>query len=409
MSRRSGRLAPAGRRTSATRRAAAAAAIAVAAASGAGAQSGCGGDFGGFVQGLASEAVARGHGPEAVSRFFSGVRQDAAVIRADRSQGIFQRSFIDFSRAVISQNRLSNGARNSERYAALLDEVERRYGVSRGVILAFWALETDYGAVQGDFNTVNALVTLAHDCRRPELFRPQVFAALALYERGDLDPATTTGAWAGEIGMVQKLPRDILENGVDGDGDGRVTLKTSVPDALFSGANMLRDLGWRPGEPWLQEIVVPPTLDWSETGLHATRSVADWAALGVRARNGALGPASLQSSILLPMGRNGPAFIAYPNFRVLLEWNNSLTYVITAAYFATRLEGAPIYDAGAPDPGLGPDEMELLQRRLAARGHDVGGIDGILGAMTRAAVRAEQRRLGLPADAWPTRALLDRL
>ena len=112
------------------------------------------------------------------------------------------------------------------------------------MLLAFWAFETDYGAIQGDFNTANALATLAHDCRRPELFRPQLFAALELFERGEFDPATTTGAWAGEIGMVQMLPRDIIENGVDGDGDGEVSLKTSAPDALLSGAKMLQSLGW---------------------------------------------------------------------------------------------------------------------------------------------------------------------
>ena len=140
------------------------------------------------------------------------------MIKADRSQGIFQMDFIDFSRRVISQNRIDNGTRNSKKYDSVFDAVERNYGVSRGVLLAFWALETDYGKVQGDYNTLNSLLTLSHDCRRPELFQPQIAAALELFERGDFDPATTKGAWAGEIGMVQMLPEDILRNGVDGDG-----------------------------------------------------------------------------------------------------------------------------------------------------------------------------------------------
>jgi lytic murein transglycosylase len=290
----------------------------------------------------------------------------------------------------------------------VFDRVERDYGVSRGILLSFWAFETDYGAVQGDFNTVNALMTLAHDCRRPDLFRPHVFAALELYRRGDIDPRTTTGAWAGEIGMVQMLPKDIIENGVDGDGDGRVTLKTSAPDALMSGGKMLRSLGWRPNEPWLQEIVVPAGLDWSQAGVDIWKPVAEWERMGVRARSGSLAR-GLQGAILLPEGRNGPAFIAYPNYRVLFEWNKSFVYVLTAAYFATRLEGAPVFEPGSPTPALSGEEIQALQRRLASRGHDVGGVDGILGAMTRAAVRAEQKRLGLPADSWPTRELLNRL
>jgi len=368
----------------------------------------CGGDFRDFVARMKAEAVRQGFDRGLADRFFSSVRQDPAVIRADRAQGIFQRPFTDFSRRLISQNRIDNGRRNAQRWDAVFDRVERDYGVNRGVLLAFWAFETDYGAVQGDFNTVNALMTLSHDCRRPDLFRPHVFSALELYRRGDIDPARTTGAWAGEIGMVQMLPGDIIENGVDGDGDGRVTLKTSAPDALMSGGKMLRSLGWRPNQPWLQEIVVPGGLDWSQTGVDIWKPVADWERMGVRARSGSLAQ-GLDGAIILPEGRNGPAFIAYPNFEVYFEWNRSFVYVLTAAYFATRLEGAPVLDAGAPSPALSGDEMRLLQQKLAARGHDVGGIDGILGAMTRIAVRKEQQRLGLPADSWPTRDLLGRL
>ncbi len=369
----------------------------------------CGGSFSSFLGNVKAQAVARGHSAATVDRFLANARQDPKVIRADRSQGIFQMDFVDFSRRVISQNRINNGVRNAQKYDAIFDAVERNFGVSRGVLLAFWALETDYGQVQGDFNTLNALLTLSHDCRRPSLFQPQIFAALELYERGDLDPATTKGAWAGEIGMVQMLPEDILRNGVDGDGDGHVNLKTSPADALMSGGKMLRGLGWRPNEPWLQEIVVPSTLNWAETGLNHSKSVNEWAKLGVRPRAGSLGPGNLRASVLLPMGRKGPAFLAYPNFNVYFEWNKSFVYVTTAAYFATRLQGAPVYDAGNPDPGLSDGQMQALQQKLAARGHDVGAIDGILGAKTREAVQREQARLGLPADAWPTRDLLNRL
>lgn len=378
-------------------------------ASVAAAQTPCGGSFSGFINDMKAEARAKGHSAAAADRFFANVRQDPSVIRADRAQGIFQMPFIDFSRRLISQNRVTAGQRNAQKWDSVFDRIERNYGVSRGVLLAFWAFETDYGAVQGDFNTVNALVTLAHDCRRPELFRPQVFAALELFERGDIDPARTTGAWAGEIGMVQMLPEDIITNGVDGDGDGHVTLKTSAPDALMSGGNMLRSLGWRAGEPWLQEVVMPRDFDWSQTGLDTTKLASDWARMGVQPRSGSLAGPNLQASILLPQGRNGPAFLAYPNYSVFFEWNKSFVYVTTAAYFATRLEGAPVYNAGNPSPALSDGQMKQLQQKLKARGHDVGGVDGILGAMTRSAVQKEQKRLGLPADAWPTADLLNRL
>ncbi len=384
-------------------------ALALSLAGSAMAQVPCGGSFSGFVAKMKKEAERKGFDRATVDAFFAGVRQDQATLKADRAQGIFAKTFLDFSRSLISRYRLDNGRANIRKYASVFDTIQRRYGISPGVLTAFWAFETDFGAVQGNFNTLNSLMTLSHDCRRPELFQPQVFAALELFARGDFDPRTSKGAWAGEIGMVQMLPEDILTNGVDGDGDGHIDLRNSVADALMSGANMLSSLGWRAGEPWLQEVVLPGNLDWSKTGLEHSMKVGDWQRLGVRARNGKLGPRNLPASILLPQGRKGPAFIAYPNFKVYFEWNQSFVYVTTAAYFATRLEGAPVYDAGNPDPALSVAEMKSLQRKLAARGHDVGKIDGILGARTRAAVQAEQVRLGLPADAWPTRALLSRL
>ncbi len=370
----------------------------------------CGGGFSSFVNDLKAEARSQGHSRSSVDNFFASVQQDQKVLRADRAQGIFQSGFTEFSRKLISQNRIDHGRRNAKKWDSVFDRMERDYGVSRGVLLAFWAFETDYGGFQGNFNTLNALVTLAHDCRRPEIFRPQVFSALELYERGGFSPTKTTGAWAGEIGMVQMLPKDILENGVDGDGDGQVSLKTSAPDALLSGANMLRSLGWRANEPWLQEIVVPSDLDWSATGLERTKTVREWQRLGVKARSGSFtGSGGMQASVILPEGRKGPAFLAYPNFNVYFEWNQSFTYVLTAAYFGTRLEGAPVFDARAPEAGLSGQQMKQLQNKLKARGHDVGKVDGILGAKTRAAVRAEQMRLGIPADSWPTPGLLNRL
>ncbi len=377
--------------------------------SGALAQDGCGGAFSGFVNGLRVEAVQRGFAQGTVDAFFRNVRQDEAVVRADRRQGIFQRPFIDFSRALISQNRLDNGRRNHDRYRALFDAARQHYGVSPGILLAFWAFETDFGAVQGDFNTVNALVTLAHDCRRPGLFRPQVFAALELYSRGALDPATTRGAWAGEIGMVQKLPSDILNYGVDADGSGAVDLVRSVPDAILSAANMLRGKGWRAGEPWMHEVAIPQGLDLNRTGLRTELSVADWQRLGVTPRYGSLPSGNMRASVILPQGHRGPAFMVFHNFRTLFEWNQSFIYIVTVGYFANRLEGAPIYTAGNPHTGLNQDQMRDLQRRLQSRGFDVGGIDGILGANTRAAVQDVQAQLGLPADGWPTPELLRRL
>ena len=215
----------------------------------------CGGDFAAFVDGLKKEAREHGFKRKTVNDFFARVALDPKTLKADRAQGIFTKPFLDFAGAVISGYRMDLGAKNTVKYDAVFDRAMKDYGVSRGVLLAFWALETDFGGFQGNFNTRNSLVTLSHDCRRPELFRPQIFAAVELFQRGDFDPAATTGAWAGEIGMVQMLPEDIIEFGVDGDGDGKVSLKTSATDALLSGARMLQSLGWRHGaSEWGEDL-----------------------------------------------------------------------------------------------------------------------------------------------------------
>lgn len=367
----------------------------------------CGGDFGEFLSAMQAEAVAQGVPPEKAEAFFAGAAIDKAVLKADKAQGVFRKTFLDFSQSLISKGRLTTARDKAQALDDIFTRAESEYGVSRGILLAFWAFETDFGQVQGDFNTRNALITLAHDCRRPELFQPQVLAAATLYAMDDFS-LDTTGAWAGEIGMVQMLPKDILERGVDGDGDGLILLKTSQADAILSGARMLQHHGWRPNEPWLAEISVPDDFDWSLTGLETEKTTEDWAALGVTPRNGPLA-AGLSASILLPQGRKGPAFLVYPNYRVLFEWNKSFVYVTTAAYFATRIEGAEPYAAGEPDPALSLEDMKALQEKLTALGHDVGKIDGILGAGTRAAVQKEQVRLGLPADGWPTMGLLGAL
>ena len=369
----------------------------------------CGYNFDSFVKDLKDEAIGKGYSRSTVDQFFAYAKRDPKTIKADRAQGVFQLPFVEFSGRLISNHRMQHGANNLNKYKSVFNDVERRFGVPRGILTALWAFETDFGAVQGNFNTLNSLVTLAHDCRRPDLFRPQVFAALKLFERGDFDPLTTEGAWAGEIGMVQMLPEDILMNGIDGDGDGKVSLKTSPPDALLSGANMLRSFGWRANEPWIQEVKLPENFDWALTGLGTEKTGTEWQKFGVQSNEAPLHDLKLSASVILPQGRFGPAFMVFPNFHVLLEWNKSFVYVTTAAYFATLLEGGDRYKNTSAEDGLSTSEMKALQTKLAARGYDVGALDGILGAKTRAAVQNIQKKLGMPADAWPNIILLNSL
>ncbi|MDM9620936.1 lytic murein transglycosylase [Rhizobium sp. S96] len=369
----------------------------------------CDGDLSAFLAGVKAEAIAAGASAEAADRALAGAQIDPKVISRDRAQGVFKQTFLEFSQRTVSQARLDIGRQKMKQHADVFARAEQEFGVPAGVITAFWAMETDFGAVQGDFNTRNALVTLAHDCRRPELFRPQLIALIEMVQHGDLDPATNTGAWAGEIGQVQMLPRDIVAYGMDGDGDGHVRLKQSGPDAILTAAKFIQHLGFQKGQPWLQEVTIPESLPFEKSGLGGTMTAGEWFALGVKPRNGDTSFGSLRGDLVLPQGRLGPAFIAYPNFGIYLEWNKSFIYTTSAAYFATRLAGAEPYLKGTPEQGLTNDQMKELQTKLDTLGHDVGAIDGILGSGTRIAIQKQQQRLGMPADGWATPALLGAL
>ena len=367
----------------------------------------CGGDFGAFLQGVRAEAEAKGLSAGAIDAAVADMRQDPKVLAADRAQGVFAQDWQQFATRMVNGYRLQQGKENLQKYASVLSRIEAETGVPGPVIAAFWGLETDYGAVLGNFDTLAALATLAHDCRRPELFRPHLLAAIEIVDRGYLTPSEMKGAWAGEIGQTQLLPEEYLKFGTDGDGNGRIDLRQDAADVLFTTGKYIQSLGWRGGEPWLEAVQVPLEFPWDRAALVNKEPRANFAELGVTKADGSALPSDqLPASLILPMGRGGPAFLAYPNFDIYLKWNKSLVYSLTAAYFSTRLAGAPPVDMGNPQPGLDLEGTKRLQQRLTDLGYDTGGIDGIIGENTRAAVRKEQMRLGLPADGWPTPDLL---
>jgi membrane-bound lytic murein transglycosylase B len=235
--------------------------------------------------------------------------------------------------------------------------------------------------------------------------------ALRIIQRGDQRVDEMNGNWAGEFGGMQFTPTNYIKYGVDFDGDGRRDLIKSTPDTLASAANYLQSIGWRRGEPWLQEVQVPDNLPWQEADLEIQHPRSKWAAWGVKAAHGTLPKDNLQASLILPMGRLGPAFLAYPNFKVFIDWNSAFVYSTTVAYFATRLAGAPpVNEEGAKriEP-LTTEQLIALQNLLNAQGYSVGEADGKLGAGTRKAVKKAQLKFGLPADSWPTSELLSRM
>ncbi len=364
-----------------------------------------------FKNELVEEATSAGISAESIA-ILKSVKYDPGIIKKDRAQNVFAQSFLQFQQRMATGARVKKGASILVQHKAIFDAVQKKYGVPAPVIAAFWALETDFGGFMGDSPAIPAIATLAWDCRRPEKFRPQLIAALQLLDAGDLTYDEMRGAWAGEIGQTQFMAYDYNESAVDFDGDGKRDLRNSIPDVIASTANLLRKHGWQPGQPWLQEVKVPAELQWDQADIAIQHSRKQWAAWGVKAASGKnIKADGVPASLLLPMGRNGPAFFAYENFTTAyLKWNESLVYSTTAAYLATRIAGAPGVGKGRGNvQPLAYEQVTALQEILQSKGYDVGKIDGKIGAGTRAAVKDMQIKLGLPADSYPDEALLQAL
>jgi lytic murein transglycosylase len=369
------------------------------------------GSFERWLDEFRKEARANGVSNATIASALGGMTLDPGIISRDRKQGFFAQTFTAFSGKLISKNRLDNGASRLRQHQALLAKAEKDHGVPGPVIVAFWALESDFGVGMGNLPVLRSLATLAYDCRRPELFRGELMAALKIIDRGDLRPEEMIGSWAGELGQTQFLPTHYLAHAEDYDGDGRRDLLKSIPDVIGSTAAFIQFLGWERGQPWLQEVRVPANLPWDQADLAIQLPRSKWISMGVVAIDGKPMPADdMPASLLLPMGRFGPAFLVYPNFQVYLKWNQSLNYSITAAHLAMRLAGAPgMARASTPIPELDAAQAKELQQLLTRRGYFDGEIDGKIGAATRAGVKKAQMQFGLPADSYPTPELLERL
>ncbi|MFA5900618.1 MAG: lytic murein transglycosylase [Hyphomicrobium sp.] len=363
--------------------------------------------FSTWMSGFKKQALAAGVSRRALSSI-DGIPLNQQIMSRDKKQGFFAQSFLDFSGKLATPNRVTSSKRKVSEHRATFDRVQKEFGVPASVITGFWALESDFGAGMGKFPILPALVTLAYDCRRSEMFTEELIAALQIMDRGDMTPSTMIGSWAGEIGQTQFLPTRYLDYAIDFDGDGRINLFNNDEDVIGSTANYMQNLGWRPNEPWLEEVRVTRNLPWDQADLAIKLPRSQWAEWGVTYPDGSSVTAdNLPASLLLPMGRNGPAFLAYPNFDVYTQWNQSLNYATTAAYLATRIDGAPAMSRGRGDTnGLTGPQTRDLQTLLTRRGYDVGKIDGLAGAKTRAAVKDMQMKLGLPADSFATPELL---
>lgn len=359
-----------------------------------------------------ARALAAGIGAGVFDDAFRGVGVNAQVLKLDRRQPEFTRPIWEYLDSAVSDSRIATGREKAAEQTAVIAAIERAYGVDGPVALAIWGLESAYGFNYGSIPVVESLATLAYEGRRRDFAEEQLIAALRILQSGDVAPASMVGSWAGAMGHTQFIPTSYQDYAVDFDGDGRRDVWAADPsDALASTANYLARFGWELGAPWGVEARLPAVFDYAEADQSIRRPVAEWAALGVTRIDGGPLPDHGPAAILLPAGAQGPAFAVYNNFRVIKRYNNATSYALAVGHLADRIRGGAPFVADWPrgDRPLSRSEKSEMQRLLTRLGHDTGGVDGIIGPNSQAAIRAFQRRIGMPPDGYASAAFLDRL
>ncbi len=332
-------------------------------------------------------------------------------VQLDRSQPEFVRQIWDYLDSAVSPTRVSRGQEKIAQYRAEADAASARFGVPTPVIVAIWGIESNYGQNYGDIPVIDALVTLGFEGRREAWAKGELIAALKIIQQGDIDREHMIGSWAGAMGQTQFMPSAFLSRAVDADGDGRRDIWGSMADVLASTANYLQRSGWRADEAWAPEVTLPEGFDPARADASVRQDAEQWAAEGVRLADGSPLPRMSEASILLPGGARGPAFLVGPNFRAVLRYNNALSYALSVCLLAQRIDGGPPLRAAWPreERALNRGEVKALQSALNQKGFATGQPDGVVGPATRGALRDWQRSVGLPADGFPTVALLARL
>ncbi|MDQ0572139.1 membrane-bound lytic murein transglycosylase B [Variovorax paradoxus] len=367
--------------------------------------------FAKWVADFRTSARAEGISDATLRSALDAVRYLPRVIELDRAQPEFTRTVWDYLDNAVTPQRVATGQDKLLQVRTEAEAAAARYGVPPAVVVAIWGMESNYGGNYGNTPVIDALATLGFEGRREEWARRELIAALKILDSGDIARDRMIGSWAGAMGQTQFLPSNFLAYAVDADGDGRRDIWGSMPDVVASTANFLSRSGWQAGVPWGVEVRLPPGFDYGRADTSVRQSSAQWAAEGLRAIDDKPLPEFAESTILLPAGARGPAFLIGPNFRAVLRYNNSTNYALAVGLLAQRLAGGPGVQAAWPrdQPALTRSQMVELQTALNQRGFATGAADGVMGPATREGLRRYQRSVGVPADGYPSAELLQRL
>ena len=354
-----------------------------------------------FLDQVRKTATEQGVSKPTIDKAFFELTPRPSAIASDKAQAEFNQNFWHYVNKRVSKVRLKNGKDTLKKNASLLTKASEKYGVPAYVIVAFLGLESNYGNYMGSESLIRSLATLAYDQRRSKFFTRELIAVLKLMDKKTI-PFDATGSWAGAMGAVQFMPTNVIAYGVDANNDGKVDLWNEKADIYASAANFLNKLGWKKGEKWGREALIPKNFNYQLTGLNNEKTVNEWAALGVRRGNNSNLPKSnFKASLIVPMGHKGPAFLVYRNFDAIMGWNRSILYALSVAYLSDRLNGNAKLSAKTIDePLLSKEDIMQIQNTLNLLGYDTGTPDGMAGSKTRQATRKFQSDIGLTADGY---------
>ncbi len=366
-----------------------------------------------FLKDMRHRAVRRGISRKLVDRAFRGLTPNPKVWELSRYQPEFKLPIWAYLDKTVSDRRVIDGRANHKKYEERLKQIEARYGVPSHYLVAVWGLETNYGQMKGDYHVIRSLATLGYK-RRRKFGRQQLMAALKILQRGDIPLKQFYGSWAGAMGHTQFIPTTYNAYAVDWTKDGSRDIWNSISDALASTANYLRVSGWRKGQTWGHEVIVPRKLSRRLAGIkkRKPRRTSKWVRLGVKpAKGGKLKNPKRGAWLIMPSGRNGPAFLVYRNFRAIMRYNNAVSYALAVAHLGDRIAGKPGFIRKWPRTGtpLAEAGRIRLQKELTRLGLYAGPITGRIGRKTEAAVRKYQRSRGMKVDSYPSEELLKRI
>jgi membrane-bound lytic murein transglycosylase B len=371
-----------------------------------------GADFQSCLQNIRAEATRQGVPVPVIDTAFRGLTPDQKVIDLDSKQPEFSLTYGKYVGNSVTPDRVSKGQQKLAQNSSLLGQLQSEYGIPPQYIVSFWGMETNYGTYMGDFSALRSVATLACMTKRTAFFSNEAVQALKILANNHMTTQQMKGSWAGAMGNMQFMPSTFMKYAVDRDGNGKIDIWNSLPDAFASAANFLRGIGFKPGLPASEEVVLPKNFPLDQADTTIEKPVRAWAQMGVkRAAGGALPASDENASIILPAGWRGPAFILYPNFKAVMNWNRSTLYALAVSILAQQIAGGPPVAQTPPedDQPIGHDTVVDMQQRLARLGLYTDDPDGLLGPKTRSAVRLFQKQAGLPADGHPTNDLIAKL